>query len=305
MVGLVPGTNQLVVVDSCISDRLRAHGVRNRMPRGYSCFVNPRGSLSTMKPGTLRMFSDSHAVLASFARQAKPVQRSIAHVSESGLRSGICLAIGRAENTQGYLFMNSLVPELFRDIKRDYGPLLSLFSLLGTVSLDGAGFGRSVLSEEPESEKDPEKDVPQHGIAFEPQSCQHYLRTLLQRLTPAVPAVEVHAPAWLAFLYAPAFTLRLLAQLATEIGLVAANAEAAWRITVEKSGTWINFHLHANNPAWQTAPEDWRGARLNAFASRYAHVPMQFQLAPHGVTASVPYEPAIGNSTDVLYSVVH
>jgi hypothetical protein len=71
IVGLMPQANQLVVVDSCIHDRLRERGIKNRMPKGYSCFVNPAGSLFQMKPGVLRIFADSQTVLESFAKGRK------------------------------------------------------------------------------------------------------------------------------------------------------------------------------------------------------------------------------------------
>jgi len=140
LVGLVRGSNQLIVVDSCVSQRLRSYRDDNPMVRGYSCFVNPQGSLFRMKPGVLRVFDDCGRVLESFARQGKPAQRSIAHIADTGLRSGLCLAIGRGEAVQGFLFMNSQQVDMFRDVTTRFAPLLSLFSLLGTVAFDAAGF---------------------------------------------------------------------------------------------------------------------------------------------------------------------
>lgn len=140
LVGLVRGSNQLIVVDSCVSQRLRSYRDDNPMVRGYSCFVNPQGSLFRMKPGVLRVFDDCGRVLDSFARQGKPAQRSIAHIADTGLRSGLCLAIGRGDSVQGFLFMNSQQVDMFRDVTTRFAPLLSLFSLLGTVAFDSAGF---------------------------------------------------------------------------------------------------------------------------------------------------------------------
>ncbi len=139
LAGRVPNSNQLMVVDSAFGERCES----NMLKPGYSCFVNPDGSLFNMRPGTMRIFDDSHRVLDSFAASGKPAQRSIALISDMGLRSGLCLAIGRETELQGFLFLNSCQPELFRDITIRFAPLISLLGLVATIALDSNGFHKS------------------------------------------------------------------------------------------------------------------------------------------------------------------
>jgi hypothetical protein len=93
----VAHANQLVIVDAALSDRCQ----ENTLKKGYSCFVNPEGSLFKMRPGTVRVFGDNEQVLSSFVQQGKPAQRSIAFVADQGLRSGLRLGLGRNTEVRG------------------------------------------------------------------------------------------------------------------------------------------------------------------------------------------------------------
>lgn len=137
LAGAVPESSQLIVVDSACSRRLG----ENTMRPGYSCYVNPQGSLFRLRPGMLRAFDDCRKVIHAFQRERKPVQRSIARVGAMGLRSGVCLPIGTTDRLSGFLFLNSTVPSLFDSLAHDYAALLSVLSVFAKSGLQSAGYG--------------------------------------------------------------------------------------------------------------------------------------------------------------------
>ena len=183
----------------------------NSLKKGYSCFVNPEGSLFKMKPGTVRMFNDCERVLSSFAAQGKPAQRSIALISDLGLRSGLCLALGRSSEVQGFLFLNSVQEDLFREISINSAPILSLFGLIATITLDTNGF-------HPLPKNHPMRNdvIPKSSNVFELNRFSSQLKQALElRCRPGhQPTIEIRpADETIRFLYLPTTIVNSLAEL--------------------------------------------------------------------------------------------
>jgi hypothetical protein len=137
LAAVTPGSNQLMVVDSIVSERAG----ENAMARGYRCFVDPAGSLFRLRPGMVRVFDDAERVKRSFERQARPVQRSVARLVKMGLRSGLCLALGRGEALHGLLFLNSCEAGVFTEPAGEGALLLGLIAAAARTALGDAGFG--------------------------------------------------------------------------------------------------------------------------------------------------------------------
>ena len=301
IVGLVPEANQLVVVDSCIHDRLKDQGIKNRMPRGYSCFVNPQGSLFQMKPGVLRIFADSQTVLESFAKNGRPAQRSIAYVAESGLRSGICLAIGRGETVQGYLFMNSYQPNLFDHVMRDYAPLLSLFSLMGTVALDAAGFH----AVEGEFKAERMEAIPKHSQVFSiPQFKSWVERSIGQQIAGRC-TVEIVADASLGFLYLPRVMVAAIAELACRTGLANVGTECHLRLMIHQEGEELVIELDRTALMNVLGTSLWLEESVSEIKSRHVNRPLSMGIKDNNVLLRFPYEPVLASNSEVLYSVAY
>jgi len=300
IVGLMPHSNQLVVVDSCLHPRMREQSIRNRMVRGYSCLVNPGGSLAQMRPGVLRVFADSQSVLESFAREGKPAQRSIAYVGESGLRSGICLAIGRGESVQGYLFMNSRRPDMFRDVKRDFGPLLSLFSLLGTVALDGAGFHGAVRSQAEHGE-----GVPTRSEMFSKEVFERHLQATMQRFSPLEFTPNVVVKTNVEFLYVPALVLQTFCDMMLRLGFVSIDEPSAPTIEVDLQNERIEFRVMISEEDSRPIPKRWRQERIEELSGRLNNRPIQLQLSEDSARLSIPFEPAFSGNGRIRYSTAY
>ena len=132
----VRDANQLVVVDSVCSKSIRF----NSMKRGYSCFVDPAGSLFQLVPGGVRVFDDARRIKGQYHRENRPVQRSIANVSAMGLRSGLCLAVRDVSRVNGFLFFNSCQPNGFATIPSRHADLLSSLGVLSHTALSRVGF---------------------------------------------------------------------------------------------------------------------------------------------------------------------
>ena len=87
----------------------------NQVPGGVHCFVSASGSLVSVREGRLRIYDDIQGVMASFAAQGCPPQRTIRRVSEMGLQSGLCLPL-QSHGSRGLLFLNSRQRGYFHDI---------------------------------------------------------------------------------------------------------------------------------------------------------------------------------------------
>jgi len=296
LVGLVRGSNQLVVVDSCISQRLRSYRDENPMVRGYSCFVNPQGSLFSMRPGVLRVFDDCSRVLESFARQGKPAQRSISHIADTGLRSGLCLAIGRGESVQGFLFMNSQQVDLFRDVTKRFAPLLSLFSLLGTVAFDAAGFHadrREILDDH----------LPKHSVEFSDEKFADMVAATVFKNSEMTANVSVHAINMPRFLYLPRTVVGVVAELIEKLGSNRSTQNV--QMTVELVGEQIGIAWeHGRGPATE-GPASYLKRATEHCRAKYAECPVFVDIQKDKVCVRFPAEPVFAAASGCAYSTAY
>ena len=97
-------SNRLVVISS-----ENSNGVENTMPEGYSCFVNEKGSLFHLQPGTIRYFEHAQRVVEHFKAHNRPPQRSIARISLANHGAGLCSGIYDVGRLVGFLFFNGPV----------------------------------------------------------------------------------------------------------------------------------------------------------------------------------------------------
>ncbi len=296
---LIPGSNQLVVVDSAIHSRMRDLGIPNHMPPGYSCFINPTGSLTTLKPGLLRIFDDSSQVLNSFAREGKPAQRSIAYIAEAGLKSGICLAIGRGETVQGYMFLNSLKPSLFNHVMRDYAPLLSLFALIGTISLDAAGFHLAAC----QAVHELPSAIPRHSTLFNRNELARYVAECLHARTGTQSTVNIRIAPALQFLYAPALIAPVIAKAALGLGLAQIGVSSALELNVLQYGERITFALDV--PEKNATNAQWLKHLVHELSSGLLNQPCSIGHRNGVLCIDIPCEPVLEPNSAWLYSVAY
>jgi hypothetical protein len=298
LAGRIADSNQLVVVDASLSDRCP----ENSLKKGYSCFVNPEGSLFKMKPGTVRIFADCERVLACFAEQGKPAQRSIALISDQGLRSGLCLAIGRGTEIQGFLFMNSLQPDLFRNITTSSAPLLSLFGLVATIGLDISGFHLS-----PNSGKLLEGLIPKTSTIFNSRHFAILLERALnlwygpgrQCLVNVPRDYDSHQ-----FLYLPTVVIGTLAELLfrTHRGVLP-NVQFDLEIQTSKDSVVIQFP-HGCNPG-DSACWNWITGLVQVTNSKFLNKPLRVRITNSHIAVEFPFEPLLTGHKELLYSVVY
>lgn len=293
LAGRVAHANQLVVVDASLSDRCPP----NALKKGYSCFVNPEGSLFKMKPGTVRVFSDCERVLASFAQDGKPAQRSIALISDQGLRSGLCLAIGRGEEIQGFLFLNSIQEDLFKDITVSSAPLLSLFGLVATIGLDTSGFHLSS-----ESVSVLSKVLPSTSTIFD---VDHFRLLVAQSLGEFHRGgdsmeVDVVAKSGLSpFLYLPTTVIGTLAELVFRTGQAVMDKKLKLSVTVANNEVHIQFNH--NHPI---ADQEWLTRIVTNVGAGLAKKPVKISLTEKQVSVVFPFEPLLTGHRGLLYSTV-
>lgn len=299
MAGLVHGSNQLTVVDSCVSQRLRTIRDENPMPRGYSCFVNPQGSLFQMRPGVLRVFDDTNRVIESYVRQGKPPQRSIAHIADTGLKSGLCLAIGRAERVQGFLFMNSLESDYFKDINSRFAPLLSLFSLLGTVTFDAAGFHAETGTNYLESQ------LPAHSIEFRAEEFATLIEQTMERRRGYGIKTNVIFDQSLRFLYLPRTVIQIVVELLDRFNrsneMVDKTVEVQVRVQGEQVMLWWT---HSTDQRVNNAHQFVRDSVESVRAS-FREVPVMIDAGVCDVEVRFPIEPIFEGVSISTYSVAY
>jgi hypothetical protein len=294
LVGRVAGANQLVVVDASTSDRCP----ENSLKKGYSCFVNPEGSLFKMRPGTVRMFGDCERVLSSFAAQGKPAQRSIALISDLGLRSGLCLALGRGAEVQGFLFLNSVQEDLFREISINSAPILSLFGLIATITLDTSGFHPL-----PKNHTQRNDVVPKSSTSFEPSQFKELLeKALAFRSRPGsqhnVKVQTTHGCP--GFLYLPTTIINSLAELIFKIHGV--NHAVTVDVSITNGLVQIGFdHLvsSVDATAWS-----WLSRIVESLDSEFANKPVSIKMSESQVAVEFPFEPLLAGHKSLLYSTV-
>lgn len=295
LVGRVAGANQLVVVDACTSNRCP----ENSLKKGYSCFVNPEGSLFKMRPGTVRMFGDCERVLSSFAAQGKPAQRSIALISDLGLRSGLCLALGRGMEVQGFLFLNSVQEDLFREISVNSSPILSLFGLIATITLDSSGFHPL-----PKNHPNRSDFIPKSSTAFEKSRFKDLLeRALAARNRPGSQyTITINLKhETLGFLYLPTTIINSL------VDLISSVRETCHPVTIDVG--IFNGHVQAgfdhNVDSADAEAWAWLSRIVQTLDADFANKPISIQLSKSQVTVEFPFEPLLAGHESLLYSTVY
>ncbi len=298
LAGRVPNSNQLMVVDSAFSDRCET----NMLKPGYSCFVNPDGSLFNMRPGTLRIFDDSQRVLDSFANSGKPAQRSIALIGDMGLRSGLCLAIGRESELQGFLFLNSCQPELFRDITIRFAPLISLLGLVATIALDSNGFHKSA-----NRQTLMDNDLPKFSTLFDAGEFQGFLFRALQRRLGANQHFIVSAEMQSEiddFLYLPSQVCGTLAELAMRLQLIKPNRQTL-SVSISHVGSMVSFGMTHHCDQHSPAQRGWMGDQVDYVARGTGNTPVKLAIQEAEVTLETPFEPVLQSHRGLRYSVVY
>jgi len=298
LAGRVPDANQIVVVDAATSGRI----TNNTLKKGYSCFVNPTGSLFSMLPSTVRVFGECNQVLASFNQQCKPAQRSIALIAEQGLRSGLCMAIGRGNAIQGFLFLNSIEPGRFDGVTDRYAPLLSLFGLLGTLALDSSGFQGT---QAPPTLKLSDA-IPSHSIRFEKDYLSELINSHLTLWLDSPTAVQLEVIGNLGeFLYLPRMVVQSVSELLLKMVWNREMLDGIVPVKIHRLGETIAVsvaHLCDQNKV-----ESWTRIRtlIQSLNAHVEHLPVTYRLNNDSVRIEFPYEPTIAGSFGQLYSIVH
>lgn len=292
--GRVAGGNQLVILDASVSDRCP----ENALVKGYSCFVDPEGSLFKMKPGTVRVFSDCERVLSSFAAQGKPAQRSIALISDQGLRSGLCLALGRGSEIQGFLFMNSVQSDLFREITINSAPILSLFGLIATISLDTNGFHPL-----PKHHPKHQEFMPKSSTLFE---TDHFHALLEQALT------QFHRPGIKQklsvtnridnpkFLYLPNTIVNALAELIYRTQDTSLNVS----IEIDIKGSMVEIGFPHRIDSKDHKGWDWLTRIVRTVDSEFMNKPVDVRMNESRIVVVFPFEPVLFGQAGLRYSIV-
>ena len=298
LAGRVPNANQLMIVDACTTERCRA----SILKPGYSCFVNPDGSLFNLRPGTMRIFDDSDRVLQTFAASGRPAQRSIALIDDSGLRSGLCLAIGRESELQGFLFLNSCQPELFRDITVNFAPLISLLGLVATIALDSSGFHKSCgrfghL----------DGDLPKASILFNASEFKVFVeRAVQRRVGPNVRFnLNVQAADGLSdFLYLPAQVAGTIGELIMRLQLINTNSTQL-ALSIRQKEDAIHVGIPHRAAASNTKQWEWMRWQVDFLTNFIGNTPLKLIVDETDVSLAFPLEPVLQGHREIRYSVVY
>ena len=298
LAGRTPNSNQLVVVDSAVSER----SSKNTLKKGYSCFVNPYGSLFSMQPSTVRVFGESTRVLDSFHKQGKPAQRSIALIAEQGLRSGLCIAIGRGTTIQGFLFLNSIEPDFFVHVTGRFAPLLSLFGMLGTLTLDASGFqGRETQSNWPAFDH-----VPNHSVPFGKDSFVQLMENHLNHWFGNTNSVQIDiSPSVQPFLYLPRMVIESLTEVLLRMPWNVARERQELTLSVGLSNDEILFSIPHSSHTQDANAIGKIKALVDSLNSGLALTPARFENDGQGIRLVVPFEPTMSGAGRQLYSIVH
>ncbi len=297
LVGRVSRSNQLVIVDACTSDRC----LESPLKKGYSCFVNPQGSLFAMKPGTLRIFAECEKVLSSFSQQQKPAQRSIALIAEQGLRSGLCLALGRGSDIQGFLFLNSRQEDLFQNITLRFAPLISLFGLVATIALDTNGFHLVAADDSRLAQT-----LPASSIRFELDGFAAFLRAAVETLQGPGTGANLsvaHLGSEQEFLYLPLTTVGSLAELLVRCRMTQGVTPIQIDVQVERDEVQIGF-VHRFQTE-DTVQWNWLKANVDSMQQRLQSRPVKVWLNEQRAGIAFPLEPLLDKHKHLQYSVVY
>ncbi len=299
LAGRVFGANQLVVVDSAVSQRCSENGLK----KGYSCFVNPEGSLFSMKPGTVRIFGDCEQVLVSFAKSNKPAQRSMALIAEHGFRSGLCLAIGRGSLIEGFLFLNSIQPNVFDDTTAEFAPLLSLFGLVGTIGLHGNGFaaGSNHLVER-------FHDVlPKESTHFDAGNFAAVLTKGIRIIQEEEAAFHVTIEESFReqpFLYLPLSVGSVVLDLVQRLRLGTEFGGRTIEVVVGRNKNDVLFQI-AHHRSTNSDRFEWLKSVVSHVASGLGKLPIHVSVQGEFLEIRIPLEPALGPNHQVRYSIAY
>ncbi len=297
LAGRVSRSNQLVIVDACTSDRC----LESPLKKGYSCFVNPQGSLFAMKPGTLRIFAECEKVLCSFSQQRKPAQRSIALIAEQGLRSGLCMALGRGSDIQGFLFLNSRQEDLFQNITLRFAPLISLFGLVATIALDTNGFHLVATDDSRLAQS-----LPASSMRFEVDGFAGFTRAAVETLQgPGAGAnlTVAQRGSQQEFLYLPLTTVGCLAELLVRCRATQSVLPIPIEVQVERDEVRIGFeHCFKMEDSVQW---NWLNGNVDSMQQRLQARPVKLWLNEQRAGIAFPLEPLLDNHKHLQYSVVY
>jgi hypothetical protein len=108
--------------------------VINNMARGYSCFIDAKGSFFKMAPGNIRIFENASDIVAQFKRENRPPQRSIARIAQMGCTSGLVIPLFDNDSyLHGALFFNFTGAMPFTDNENDQFILSFLETQANTI----------------------------------------------------------------------------------------------------------------------------------------------------------------------------
>lgn len=291
LVGIVPNSNQLMAVDSACSCKIKD----NLMLPGYSCYVDPAGSLFQMRPGMLRIFADSANVIASYRRESRPVQRSIAKTSMMGLKSGFCMAIGAEEKTWGFLFMNSCRPNYFDGIEQSQATHLSALSIHAKSLLQANGFGRTSSSKT-------ERQGMSQAEPFSPKQLMELLKAEHQRFLPGEPQFQIKMENTSPFLCNHPRLAQVLSRIAIEIRLVKKQSDGDLRFHVSHSDAGIVIQVDHNFLEVDACATNLYFRRLEEICESSESVGFQIRGTLKNTQVAFRYEPLNPRCGKRLYS---
>lgn len=287
---LVDHSNQLRVLDSAMDD-----AGENKMMPGYSCFVDAGGSLFQLADGQMRILREVSLVINAFAKQGKPLQRSVRYIDEMGFKSGICLPLVHLGELRGYLFLNAREPLYFHLARPQDFLLYSLLVQIGQRVLHMA------CPFEPTSLPPALASLARWtGEAFEVQSFEDHLTQLLRKRHNCDKTVAVHADSELPpFLYAPSL-----------IALNLLDLLEAQHLLRHDNPLKVRVYLEAGEVAFEV-PTGWSQSDTNLFdqnvyyelGRRITSLGWKMELDGARTLIRCNFDPCYTEDPDILYSV--
>jgi hypothetical protein len=208
------------------------------------------------------------------------------------------LALGRGAEVQGFLFLNSVQEDLFREISVNSAPILSLFGLIATITLDTSGF-------HPLPKHHPQRNdvVPKSSTSFEPSRFKELLeKALALRCRPGKQhTVKIKSKdESLQFLYLPTTVINSLADLISKVHDV--NHVVTIDVSVSNGLVHIGFDHQASSAdahSWA-----WLSRIVQTLDSEFANKPVSIKMSESQVTVEFPFEPLLAGHKSLLYSTV-
>lgn len=287
---LVDHTNQLRVLDSAMDSHSE-----NKMTPGYSCFVDADGSLFKLADGQMRILREVSLVINAFAKQGKPVQRSVRYINEMGFKSGICLPLVHLGTLRGYLFLNAREPLYFHLARPQDFLLYSLLVQLGQRVLHmAAPFEPTSLPPALESL------ARWNAEAFEAQSFGDHLSLFLSKRHGRDRSVMVHADTELPpFLYAPSL-----------IAINLLDCLEAQHLLQSEDPLQVHVYLEEDEVVFEV-PVGWGQNETNLFdqnvyydlGRRVTALGWRLELDGERTKIRCNYDPCFLENPDIRYSV--